>query len=313
MADSTRPKPRILCSGIAVHDIVMRVQNFPEPGTKVHASDFIITGGGCAANAAVAIARLGGDTRFAGPLGGDTDAISTRIISDLAAEGINCSGVERVRNGTASVSLILLDGQGEKTIATRRGTQLGDNLPADAQKLVAGVDAVLVDNRFPEFVSAVCRAASTRKIPIVIDLDQRTRLDDPLLALGTHVIASSEASRGSTGVSDLVEALRLLREHLDCFIAITDGPNGVHWLERNDVRHMPAFRIEAVDSLAAGDIFHGAFTLALAEGRNEVEAMQFGSAAAALKCMRFGGASGAPTRAQVDDFLNRHPVGCTSN
>jgi sugar/nucleoside kinase (ribokinase family) len=308
LTDSARKRPAILCSGIAVHDIVMRVEHFPEPGTKIHASDFIITGGGCAANAAVAIARLGGDTRFAGPLGADNDAISTRIVADLTAEGIDCGGVERVQNGNASVSLILLDDQGEKIIATRRGTQLGERLPADPKKLVSDVDAVLVDNRFPEFVTAVCRAARERNIPVVIDLDQRTRLDAPLLALGTHVIASSEASRGSTGVNDLADALRHLRKHLDCFLAITDGPNGVYWLEQDYVRHMPAFTVEAIDSLAAGDVFHGAFTLALVEGCEPVEAMRFGSAAAALKCARFGGASGAPTRAEVDEFLRRHPV-----
>lgn len=308
MADGKRKTPTILCSGIAVHDIVMRVEKFPAPGTKVHASDFIVTGGGCAANAAVGIARLGGDTRFAGPLGGSHDDISTRIIAELSAEGIDCSGVVRVAGATASVSLILLDGQGEKTIATRRGERLGDALPPDASALVAGADAVLVDNRFPEFVWAVCKAASARKIPVVIDLDRATSLDDPLLALGTHVVASSEASRGSTGLDDLGAALKRLRQHLKCFLAITDGPNGVYWLDGDQVRNMPAFKIDAIDSLGAGDIFHGAFTLALAEGRETVDAMRFGSAAAALKCTRFGGASVAPRRSEVEDFLKRQPA-----
>ncbi len=74
----------------------MRVENFPAPGTKVPASEFIITGGGCAANAAVAIARLGGRVAFAGPLGGNDDEVSNRIVADLTAEGIDCSGVVRV-------------------------------------------------------------------------------------------------------------------------------------------------------------------------------------------------------------------------
>ena len=110
----------------------MRVQNFPAPGTKVHASEFIVTGGGCAANAAVTVARLGGRAAFAGPLGGANDPVSTRILADLQAEGIDCSGVARNADGTASVSLILLDATGEKTIATRRGVNLGQVLPADA-------------------------------------------------------------------------------------------------------------------------------------------------------------------------------------
>jgi sulfofructose kinase len=288
-----------------VQDIVMRVENFPAPGTKVAASEFIITGGGCAANAAVTVARLGGRAAFAGPLGGADDHVSNRIVTKLNAEGIDCSGAVRVDGGTASVSLILLDAAGEKTIATRRGVQLGHARPADVSQLVADADAVLVDNRFPDFVTAVCRAAHARKIPVVIDLDQATKLDDPLLALGTHVVASAEALRATTGLNDYAAGLKRLAEHVGGFLAITDGPTGVYWLDHGSVRHMPAFKVKVIDSLGAGDAFHGAFTLGLAEGRNLIDTMRFASATAALKCTKFGGASGAPQRAEVDEFLKQ--------
>src|SRR4051812_36362133 len=91
----TDSSPKILCAGIAVQDIVMRVENFPPLGAKVAASEFIITGGGCAANAALAVARLNGRAAFAGPLGGNNDTVSERILADLAAEGVDCSGVAR--------------------------------------------------------------------------------------------------------------------------------------------------------------------------------------------------------------------------
>ena len=143
----------------------MRVKAFPAPGTKVDASDFIITGGGCAANAAVTAARLGARVQFSGPLGDAADATSNRIIADLTAEGIDCGGAVRVAGGTASVSLILLDALGEKTIATRRGSKLTGALPADPAKLVENADTVLVDNRFSEFVTAICRAAQRRRFP----------------------------------------------------------------------------------------------------------------------------------------------------
>jgi sugar/nucleoside kinase (ribokinase family) len=301
-----RKAPKILCAGIAVQDIVMRVDRFPAAGAKVHASDFIITGGGCAANAAVTIARLGGRAAFAGPLGGGGDGITRRIIADLQAEGIDCSGVARVDDGAASVSLILLDAEGEKTIATRRGVGLGDVLPADAAKLVADADAVLVDNRFPEFVAVICRAAQARNIPIVIDLDQPGRADDALLALGTHVIASAEGLHGTTGETDFAAGLAHLAAHIPAFVAVTDGPNGVYWLEEDTLRHMAAFKVKAIDSLGAGDAFHGAFTLALADGRTLADIMRFASATAALKCTRFGGASGSPKRAEVEDFLAKN-------
>ena len=283
----------------------MRVENFPAPGAKIAASEFIITGGGCAANAAVAIARLGGRVAFAGPLGGASDQISNRVIMDLNAEGIDCSGVTRVDGGTASVSLILLDAGGEKTIATRRGVNLGNVLPVDAKKLVADADAVLVDNRFPEFVTAVCRAAHERAIPIVIDLDQATKVDHPLLALGSHVVSSAEALSGTTGLKDYGAGLKKLAEHISGFLAITDGPNGVCWLDQGEVRHMPAFKVKAIDSLGAGDAFHGAFALGLAQKRDLTDILRFASATAALKCTKFGGASGAPTRAEVEAFLRQ--------
>lgn len=284
----------------------MRVENFPTPGAKIAASEFIITGGGCAANAAVAVARLGGRVAFAGPLGGGNDAISNRIVTDLNAEGIDCSGAVRVDGGIASVSLILLDAEGEKTIATRRGVNLGNALPANADRLAADVDAVLVDNRFPEFVTAVCRAAKARNIPIVIDLDQATKVDDPLLALGSHVVSSAEALFGTTGLKDYGAGLKKLSQHITGFLAITDGPHGVYWLEGGEVRHMPAFKVKAIDSLGAGDAFHGAFTLALAEGRALPDMLRFASATAALKCTKFGGASGAPKRTEVEEFLKKN-------
>jgi sulfofructose kinase len=299
----TERAPKILCAGIAVQDIVMRVESFPAPGAKVLASEFIITGGGCAANAALAVARLNGRAAFAGPLGGGNDAVSNRILADLKAEDVDCAGVKRIDGGTASVSLILLDAAGEKTIATRRGVGLGNVLPDDADALVKDADAVLVDNRFPEFVTALCRAARAHRIPLVIDLDLAAKPDDPLLALGGHVIASSEALRATTGLEDLAAALKRLADHVSSFVAVTDGPNGITWLEDGTLRHMPAFKVQAIDSLAAGDAFHGAFTLRLAEGRDLADALRFASATAALKCTHFGGAAGAPRRAEVDAFL----------
>jgi sulfofructose kinase len=269
-----RKGPVIVCAGISVHDIVMRVKSFPAPGNKVPASDFIITGGGCAGNAAVTAARLGARVKFAGPLGDAKDEISNRIITDLEAEGIDCSGAVRVAGGSASVSLILLDALGEKSIATRRGARLSSAVPADAATLVATADAILIDNRFPEFVTPIARAAARRRIPIVIDLDQATKVKDPLLALGTHLIASTEAMRGTTRLEDHATALQML-----------------------------GFDIQAVDTLGAGDAFHGAFTVALAEGRDTADCLRFASAAAAIKCTRFGGTSGAPKRGEVEALI----------
>ncbi|MGE0564377.1 MAG: PfkB family carbohydrate kinase [Pseudolabrys sp.] len=293
----------VLCAGIAVQDIVMQVAAFPGPGQKVYASDLVTIGGGCAANAAVAAARLGGRVRFAGPLGDPADPASRDIVRGLRDEGIDTGGVRRVRGAQASVSLILIDQDGEKLIATRRGKDLDKARPSDPARLARGANVVLADNRFPKFVLPICRAARARKIPVVIDFDARSALNDPLLALGTHVIASSEALRASTGQRDLRKGLMRLGRSLKGFVAVTDGPNGAYWLDGAVVCHTPAFGIKAVDTLGAGDAFHGGFALAVAEGRPAAEAMRFASATAALKCTRFGGMAAAPTRAQVERLL----------
>ena len=283
----------------------MRVDDFPAPGTKIYASDYIVTGGGCAANAATTVARICGQARFAGPLGDDKDEASRFIVAGLTRDKVDCGGALRVAGGSASVSLILLDALGEKEIATRRGKGLTEAVPPDPSRLVAEVDAVLVDNRFPAFVTPICRAAAARGIPVVIDLDQTTAPDDALLKLGSHVIASAEGLRGTFKTQDLKAALPELARQLKGFVAVTDGPEGVYFMKGDQVRHMPAFKVDAVDTLGAGDAFHGAFTLALAESGDVIQAMRFAAAAAAIKCTRFGGLTGAPTRAEVHEFLGR--------
>jgi len=126
------------------------------------------------------------------------------------------------------------------------------------------------------------------------------------------VIASSEALSGSAGTHDFGAALARLAAHNEGFLAVTDGANGLYWRDGDALRHMPAFPVTAIDSLGAGDVFHAAFTLAIAEGRDVATALRFASAAAALKCTRFGGAAGAPERAEVETFLAARQVALAS-
>jgi sugar/nucleoside kinase (ribokinase family) len=303
---SGKKNPRILCAGGAVQDIIMRVDRFPDAGTKVQASEFLITSGGQAGNAAVAVARLGGRVSFAGPLGAEDDEIASRILESLMREKIDCSGALRVPGAISSVSLILVDAAGEKTIATRRDQGLSAITPENPERAVAGVDAVLLDNRYPNFVMPICKAAQARGIPRVLDLDKAAPLDDPLLLACSHVISSAEALRGSTSLNDLRAALKKLGESFKGFLAFTDGPDGIYWLENGKIQHMNAFKVKAVDTLGAGDVFHGAFTFRFVESGDLRGSMRFAAAAAAIKCTRFGGLMGAATRTEVEDFLGKN-------
>jgi sulfofructose kinase len=293
----------ILCAGIAVLDEVFRVSAFPMPDTKVQASEFITIGGGNAANAAVAIARLGGQAYFAAPLG--DDAVGDRLIESLQREGVECVGCVRVPGARTPVSAIFVDARGDRTIANYRDHRLNDATVDDPERLVGSVDAVLVDNRFPDFVAPICRAAMARRIPVVIDADKEADDRQPLFTAATHLIFSAQCLRATGQTDDLASGLAHMGKLTDAFLAVTDGSHPVLWYDRSraTIRETPVFAVKAVDTLGAGDVFHGAFALALVEGRGVEDALRFAAAAAGLKCSRFGGSAVAPRRAEVEALL----------
>jgi len=293
----------ILCAGIAVLDEVFRVSAFPMPDTKVQASEFITIGGGNAANAAVAIARLGGKAYFAAPLG--VDAVGDRLVESLQREGVECVGCVRVPGARTPVSAIFVDARGDRTIANYRDHRLNEATVDDPGLLVTAVDAVVADNRFPDFVLPICRAAMARGIPVVIDADKAEDHRQPVFEAATHVIFSAQCLRAAARTDDLPLGLAQMGTLTDAFLAVTDGPHPVLWYDRSraTIRETPVFAVKAVDTLGAGDVFHGAFALALVEGRGVEDALRFAAAAAGLKCSRFGGSAVAPRRAEVDALL----------
>ena len=295
--------PTILCAGIAVQDIVFRVAQFPAPGGKCMTHEFMTVLGGCAVNAAVAVARLGGRAFYSGPLGDAADNVSNQLIAGMAKEGVDTGGVVRVPGATAPVSGIMVDASGERMIVTHRDKRIETARLADPDRMVADISLLLADNRFPELVRPVCEAARRRGIPIVLDADRPTVEDDPLFRIPTHVIFSGECLRATTGLDDLSAGLQRMAPRTEAFLAVSDGPGPVRYLADGAVRTMPVFKLEAIDTLAAGDVFHAGIALALAEGRDAVAAMRFGAASAGLKCTRFGGSMGAPKRDEVEAFL----------
>ena len=302
---SAEPAPRILCAGIIVLDEVFRVDEFPRPDGKVQAKDFFVVNGGCAANAAVAIARLGGRAFLAGPMGGPAgeDDNGDRVLKALTRERVDCSACQRIGGLATALSAIFMNARGDRTIVTYRDQRIAATVPRDPSAVVAGVDAVLADNRYPDFVRPICEAARRRNLPVVLDGDRPTVEDDPLFGIASHVVFSWECLRETTGVADLGEGLQRIADGTDAFLAVSNGPDDIVYLDRGRVLRLPVFNVAAVDTLGAGDAFHGGFVLALAEGRSEVEAMRFGAAVAGIKCTRIGGSAGSPTRTEVEAFL----------
>src|SRR6516162_1274276 len=136
---------------------------------------------------------------------------------------------------------------------------------------------------------------------MVLDADRPTQTSDELFRIATHVVFSAECLRATTGLDDLGAALAAIAATTSSFLAVTQGPRDVLWREAATLRRSPVFAVEAIDTLGAGDVFHGA--LALAEGRDVVAALRFAAAAAGLKCTRLGGSMAAPRRAEVEALL----------
>jgi sugar/nucleoside kinase (ribokinase family) len=296
--------PLILCAGIAVLDEIFRVARFPGPQAKTKADQFASVPGGCVTNAAIAIARLGGRPRLVAPLGGsEDDLVAARILEALTREGVDCSRVVRIPGVRSPISAVLIDPAGERIIINYRDEKLAMSSAGDPTALLEGADAVLVDNRFPEFVLPIAEAARRKNLPVVLDGDKPTEQAHALLTIATHVVFSAEGLRTTIGIDNLGDALRQMAANTPAFLAVTDGRNDILWLEGGKLRRVSTFSVETVDSLGAGDVFHGAFVLALAEKRREGEALRIAAAAAALKCARFGGGLGAPTRREVEALL----------
>ncbi|MGX4801845.1 sugar kinase [Bradyrhizobium guangdongense] len=296
--------PRILCVGMPVRDLTFRVEVVPARGSKANATHMAEICGGNALNAAIAIARLGGRVAFAGPMGDARETSSDFILDQMATEGIDTAHMVRIPRAATPVSAIIIDASGERTLTIHRDPALWTVKLADADEVLADCQAVLVESRCGAFCNDICTEARRRGIPVIVGVDQAMALTDILLKAASHLLFASEQAQETAGVAGDAEALKRLAKLTPAFLAATRGPRGTIWLnETGTLEETPAFPVEAVDTLGAGDVFHGAFTLRLAEGAGVPDALRFAAAAAALKCTRHGGGTAAPQRIEVEQFL----------
>jgi sulfofructose kinase len=174
--------------------------------------------------------------------------------------------------------------------------------PAEAPDLV-GFDAVMTDVRWPGAAALALAAARAANIPAILDADMAAAdILHRLVPLATHIVASESAAKLITGEATPEAAARRLLGTAE-FVAVTAGADGCWWSEDGAIRHTPAPKVDPIDTLAAGDVFHAGFALKLTEGAPMAETTAFASAAAAIKCTRFGGRLGCPSRAEVEAFL----------
>ena len=291
-------------------DMTVRVPRIPRPGETVCGSDFQVSGGGKGANQAVAAARAGGRVVFVTALG--ADAVGDRALEGLAAEGIDVGLVRRVPGAASGVALIFVDDAGENSIAVASGANAALG-PADVAPLAARLapgDVVLVQLEIAlETVAAAVDLATARGARVILNPAPARALPDGLLRDVSILTPNEQEAAQLAGLEPgegdgLSRAARALHARGVRDVLITLGARGVYASTAEAVALEPAFRVDAVDTTAAGDVFNGALAVALIEGRSSREAIRFASAAAALSVTRPGAQASAPRRAEIEALLH---------
>jgi sulfofructose kinase len=292
---------RIVCVGLACLDYLFKVPELPEGGGKFFAEAYAAAPGGPAAAASLAVAALGHAARFYGRLG--DDAIGRDIVRHLTSRGVDAGGVRLIPGQSSQVSSVVVDHGGERQIVNFSSARLDPDPAWLPEAAIAEADFLLTDVRWPEGAAAALKIAAKHGVPSLVDADIAPIDIGEMVRLATYAVFSERGLEAVSGKIGLEDGLREVAGQGDTFPAVTAGERGSYWLADGALRHCPAEKITAVDTCGAGDVFHGAFAVALAEKMEMGAAMRFSAAAAALKCQRFGGSTGVPQRSAVDRLL----------
>ncbi|RPI41453.1 MAG: hypothetical protein EHM67_08240 [Hyphomicrobiaceae bacterium] len=296
---------RIICVGHAALDRIYRIEAFPPEPTKVRALEHIEAGGGMAANAAVAIARLGGKAELWSRTGDDAAGVSVR--AGLQAEGVDVRYLQAFEGARTSTSAIIVDRQGERLIVGQRDAGMPSGTSWLPLERVREADAVLGDLRWLEALRSVFARAKQENVPTVLDADLGAREALPsILRLTDYAIFCAPALRELMPSGPDEARLASVLAQGPRYAGVTLGAEGYLWRDHNETGRVPAFDVSVTDTTGAGDAFHGAVALLLAEGRSVADCARSASAVAALKCTRLGSRSGLPNRAELDAFLSSH-------
>ncbi|WP_329788557.1 PfkB family carbohydrate kinase [Lentzea sp. DG1S-22] len=254
----------VLCVGLTTLDVTQRVDAFPEPGQKVRSLGAVLSPGGPAANAARAVAALGGRASLLTALGGD--ALGEFVRASL--DPVHVTAVP----GTTPVSMVVVrDADGERTVVSRNAS-----VPVEApdlSELLAAVDVVLLDGHHDGLVLPAARRAKALGLPVVLDAGSWKPVLDHLLPLVDVVACSSGFERSEAEVHSRGVPL----------VIRTQGAKPVTWSRNGSTGEVPVPAAEVKDTNGAGDVWHGAYAYALASGADPVAAIGFASEAAAVR------------------------------
>ncbi len=290
-------------------DIVNNVAQFPMPGETIHSKGTAFFPGGKGANQAVAAARSGSECLMLGAVG--EDPFADTLLNSLHDNGIDTTLMFR-KAGTSGFAIITVNGEGDNHIVLSPGAN-GQLTEADVTGAIADwsyVHAVLLQNEIPwETTQSVIQRASSNGVPVFYNPAPAREIPDALFhSIHTLILNETEAAVVSgVSVSDSGSALsaaeRIIAKGTNAVI-LTLGEKGCVYRNANgESLTVPAFKMKAVDTTAAGDTFIGAYAAASAEGLAVKQAITFASAAAALAVTKAGAQASIPSKADIEAFI----------
>ena len=292
----------IVCLGHAALDRIYSVPHMPVGSTKVRATAYTEVGGGMASNAACAIALLSDPLALRVEFWGRTgdDSAGDIIRRDLIRYGVDATHLRTFAGCMSSQSAVMVDPSGDRMIVNYRGDVPVDDVSWLPFARIRSAAAILSDVRWLEGARALLLAARDASVPGILDADLGdVPIVRELVPLAEHAVFSEPGLSNWSGHDDVGRALRDAVAAGARIAGVTRGGDGSTWLIDGTFHTVPTIPVDVVDTLGAGDVFHGAYALAIAEGKTVLDAARFASVAAAIKCTRHGGRAGTPTRGEV--------------
>ena len=302
-------KPQILVLGSSNTDMIIRLDRIPRPGETILGGEFATAAGGKGANQAVAAARAGGAVTFVARVG--RDALGDQALAGFVRDGINVQHVSRDAAQPSGVALIFVDRSGENSIAVASGAN-GRLALADVAKASATLSrARMLVLQMESPLNTVLAAARTAKragVPVILNPAPARPLPDALYKCVSILTPNETEAELLTGIKvdnddAAARAAGTLIARGVRTVILTLGARGAFAATAQSRQLVPGFKVKAVDTTAAGDVFNGALAVALAEGKPLLEAVRFANAAAALSVTKPGAQPSAPRRREIQRFL----------
>ena len=309
--EQNRPAPRkIWVVGSSNTDMVIKTGHLPRPGETVLGGTFFMNPGGKGANQAVAAARMGGKVSFVCKTGNDIFGHQSQLLFE--EEGIDTSYVFSDPVHPSGVALITVDEKAENCIVVASGAN-AHLLPQDLSETGKDIDEayiLLMQLEIPlETVEYVAKTAFEKNKKVILNPAPARTLPASLLRHLYMITPNETEAEIITGVeitdeASALEAARILNKMGVQLVVITMGSKGAFVYGEGKARMIPALKVKAVDTTAAGDVFNGALTVALSEGKGLIDAVRFATKASAISVTRVGAQSSIPYRNEVDIFEN---------